>query len=578
MAYYYPEGYFGPVCDALVDDAVIATRSRAAVEDVGDERVQQFRLDDNFFNSAKDIYSPFFMIRGQRCKVDPDTGELYDCEFEFYEDIPLIEPPLVNLNDLNSQIGLTDVFFIPDIGPDACSPFDADINILPETFVDAAGVETVKYKRERSTPVTYAVTSSTEAVVTASDLTATFDSNGNLVVGGTGTGIVYFDFEWDDNPNDAGTALGTYSVAGISFTQTPGVEEGNENNSAEVTAQTYTATITGNSGGFTVKNSGKQLCFRDNDGDDCNATLTITNVISVDTVANGSYWSEEGNTYAVWVNPETCTLPNETQQVTYFVDIPVTDTYAFTFATDDVGELFLNDETTPLVTANGGIFSGGALNTPYTATTTLNQGKVKVTVRVTNSDAGFVDGNGEPEGLAYSWIRNPGGWYIKICRGTACQEPTTSDWVRAGPHQGWGDFMDTYAVYPSNTDSLVGTHSQTWNFVVPSAGDYILEYAADNSAIFTLDGSQVATTTNFNSSDTVTVSSLSQGNHTLVGQVTNDNESENSWSKNPGGIAWTLRNSSTNVIVATSLDLLNQGDGNLIWHTRKAIEYEYYER
>ena len=451
MAYYYPEGYFGPVCDAVVDDVVIATRSRAAVEDVGDGRVQQFRLDDNFFNSAKDIYSPFFMIRGQRCKVDPETGELYDCEFEFYEDIPLIEPPLVNFDDLNSQIGLTDVFFIPDIGPDACSPFDPDINILPETFVDAAGVETVKYKRERSTPVTYAV-------------------------------------------------------------------------------------------------------------------------------GNTTFWSEEGNTYAVWVNPETCTLPNETQQVTYFVPIPDTDTYAITFATDDVGELFLNDEATPLVTADGGIFAGGALNTPYTATTTLNQGTVKITVRVTNSDAGFVDGNGDPEGLAYSWLRNPGGWYIKVCRGTACQEPTISDWVRAGPHQGWGDFMDAYAVYPSNTDSLVGTHSQTWNFVVPSAGDYILQVAADNSGTFTLDGSQVATTTNFGQGETVTVSSLSQGNHTLVGQVTNNNESENNWANNPGGIAWTLQNSSTSVIVATSLDLLNQGGGNLIWHTRKATEYEYYER
>ncbi len=258
MAFYYPEGYFGPVCDALVDDAVIANRSRTALTETGDEREDVYRIDDSVFDAVTDIYDNFFAIKAQRCKVRTladGTEEYYDCVFEHVADLPTLQPPPYDPDFLNRGIGVSDTFFVPNIGPDACSPFDEDINIRPTVFFEPDGTQILKYKRERSSPVTFPVTSSTEAVVTASDLTAVFDSNGNLVVGGTGTGIVYFDFEWDDNPNQYGTALGTYSVAGISFTQTPGVEEGNENNSAEVTAQTYTATITGNSGGFTVKNS-----------------------------------------------------------------------------------------------------------------------------------------------------------------------------------------------------------------------------------------------------------------------------------------------------------------------------------
>ena len=38
---------------------------------------------------------------------------------------------------------------------------------------------------------------------------APINSNGDIVVGGTGTGSVQFNFEWDDNPNTYGQALGT---------------------------------------------------------------------------------------------------------------------------------------------------------------------------------------------------------------------------------------------------------------------------------------------------------------------------------------------------------------------------------
>ena len=47
MAYYYPEGYFGPICDNLVSDADIAQRSRPAlqVEDPFVETLPELDLD-----------------------------------------------------------------------------------------------------------------------------------------------------------------------------------------------------------------------------------------------------------------------------------------------------------------------------------------------------------------------------------------------------------------------------------------------------------------------------------------------------------------------------------------------------
>ena len=63
--------------------------------------------------------------------------------------------------------------------------------------------------------------------------------------------------------------------------------------------------------------------------------------------------------------------------------------------------------TNPLLIGGaGGIFAGGALTTPYSATRALTAGQLKIVVSCTNSDAGFQDANGDPTGLAYSWDRN----------------------------------------------------------------------------------------------------------------------------------------------------------------------------
>ena len=64
---------------------------------------------------------------------------------------------------------------------------------------------------------------------------------------------------------------------GISFTQNTSTSSGSNSGTATgVSAGTYTATILNNSGGFTVQNGGKKLCFKDLDGNDCNAEVVVT--------------------------------------------------------------------------------------------------------------------------------------------------------------------------------------------------------------------------------------------------------------------------------------------------------------
>ena len=76
-------------------------------------------------------------------------------------------------------------------------------------------------------------------------------------------------------------ALGTYRVAGASFTQ-GAAETGSSNATVAVTGgTTYPATILNNPYGFSVQNSGSKLCFKDSEGTDCNASLTIGTITQV---------------------------------------------------------------------------------------------------------------------------------------------------------------------------------------------------------------------------------------------------------------------------------------------------------
>ncbi len=743
MAYYYPSGPLGPVCDVVLTEEQKQSFKPILV-DPEDPYVPIMDWGDHpDYSKYEDITGEKLPWRNSRlCKkrVLPNGFiEYYDCiwDWDYRPDKggwdKCIDPDGVCFPWSpyhKDTFGLYQDFYRPRLNPDTCVPFDPDINILPQTFYTANGTAVTRYKKAKSAPITFPVTSTFESILSDDLLDATFDPNGNIVItsdtAGT-SGTIILDFLWSDNPNAYDTALGTYSVGGQTFTQTPGVRHGTAQTSFSVTAgstgsgpqysNTYNANITDNSGGFLVQDDGKKLCFKDLHGNDCNATVEIRQVNTTDVQSNATgYWSDEGNKYAVWVNPQVCTLPGLVQEISYTIDIPSTDTYGFTFGCDYTAEIYLNGSTSTFMTANpGGIFRTGPYSTPYTSTTTLNEGENTMVVRITNDwgldntwnvnpagigwvvrdssnnivtsslqctaagnsgqggtndwvrtgppdnaavpwtqflddyaiyrvkpandvidpylntwqeaeamitipsdgsytiefqsdnkskfswydpignilyneDVAYTSGLGTQtyslsnltagdhrltfevinlyRGDPYSWDVNPGGYYIKICRGSVCAASTTNvTWVPSSPHMDWSDFMNTYAVFSSNQNTYAGvTQTATWNVVLPVAGNYELEVQGDNTVVISWDGTTQGTVGSFQTSTTYTFTGATAGNHIITAAVDNATGfNDHRWGNNPAGVAWVLRQTSGEASMTITFDsngnILTSGNG-----------------
>lgn len=547
MAYYYPEGYFGPICDTPLTDEQIGDLQRDTPALLEGEEEKQLTYptdgvpDDPWWIIYKEITGelPSLLI-AQRCKQRED-GSYFDCEYEYSAPVDFIE-----ITVPREDFGLGEEFFVPTITPESCSPFDADINIRPITFITPGGGLVTKYKKEKSSPVTYPVTSSRGFTEVASDLDVSFDNAGTqVVITGTGSAIITFELRWDDNPNAKGLAVGTVTIGGASLTQVG--EKGSATINLQLSAGNYPLTYSGQTAtdpGRRVVRNNQAIEYDDDIGNgfDLNATLSIQSVSNVDGIQIDSFWSDDGNAYAVWVNPETCTLPREEQNVTYKIPIETAGTYGFTFGCDDNATVIINENDTIFNNVPGGIFRGGNLSTPYTTTRNLDAGTLDLTVRCTNSDGGF-NTDGEPSGLAYAWWRNPGGWYLKICKGGVCLGDSAVTWIRSGPHQAWSEFMNNYAVYVSTTDPSLGTHTTSYTIYIEEEDDYVLEMQADNNGTISWDGTQVLTSSSYTTSSTYTIPNVSVGSHTLsvsVTNVANGGTDVDTWANNPGGIAWTL--------------------------------------
>merc|ERR1711883_3573 len=118
----------------------------------------------------------------------------------------------------------------------------------------------------------------------------------------------------------------------------------------------------------------------------------------------------------------------------------------------------------------------------------------------------------------------------------------------------------------------------------------ILEVQADNWAEFIWDGTTIGSigqnVSPFNgafvNSTFYTINNVPAGGHELQVNCLNGTGNDN-WATNPGGMAFKLTDSLGNVIL-TSLDLfppdatiIEEDHPNLLWHTRMASGYEYYE-
>ena len=573
MAFYYPEGAFGPICDLPATSQQLEYSSRTALDDtargIDDGRETVYGNPTDWYKGIEENLGGatgnwYLETQCKKRTLSDGTIEYYDCKDIFSLD-PIPFPLPIPYETAVKTLGLNENFFVPKMNPEACSPYEPDINIKPLKFYAPNGQLVTKTATEGSSPVTFPVTSENQSILNNSTITASFDAtSANLVVGGTGEGIVQIKLKWNDNPSDSGTAVDNIQIGSTTWTQTG--EKGEESHSLQLTPGSYSITYTGlhPDNNPIVQNSTSELCLKDGDGNDCNARFTITDILPTTTTTNvAGYWSAEANAYAVWTNPAVCTLPLIEQIVTYKIPITEADTYGFTFAADDNATLTLGSSSSPLITATGGIFASGSNSTPYTATASISAGTLILTVSCTNSDAGFTDSDGLPTGNAYKWDRNPGGWYIKMCKGGACTSGTTIQWVTSGPHPLWSSLMNTYAVFPSNSNPLLdAAQTATWNINIPTTGNYEFECQADNTATFTLDGTQIATSSSYTTSTTVTLSSLSEGGHTLAVTVTNQTDTDPAsgitWTDYPGGVAWTIKYASP------TIDANFQSNGNLL--------------
>mgnify|MGYP003325417990 FL=1 len=146
MGFYYPEGYFGPVCDSLVSDEDIQRRARPAITDGGsDDPVQVLTgTDPTHLDEVNNVFDPNLSFwTGKNCKIDAD-GNWYDCEDTFTGIGPTTDKGPLPLP------GFKDTFFIPEHQPDQCTRGDEDINIRPRIFYDANGTAITKYARQKS--------------------------------------------------------------------------------------------------------------------------------------------------------------------------------------------------------------------------------------------------------------------------------------------------------------------------------------------------------------------------------------------------------------------------------------------
>lgn len=701
MGYYYPEGYFGPVCDVISEVPDDADVPLTPPPPVTTECIVGFFCDP-------DEDPPYWDHPKWECELD-DDGNYVKCYVINAPTPPTIGPPFTIPPEGDwpeeSPVGhdLDELFELPPTTPEGCYPFDSDINIRPITIIKADGSTVKQYARNKSTPVTYAVTS----------------------------------------------------------------EE---------------------------------------------------------------FWSDKGNAFAVWVNPEVCTLPCLTQTVTYNISIPSDDTYHFEFGCDDNGKVFIGEDLsiTPLIEKAGGMFKGGDLVAPGTGSVALLKGVNKVTVQVTNGNATEVVqwqhgraqtmttvvrksttggdntsavhtlGRGEQEsdcsnrayyfshisemvareyfsgrfgrtestpgeylprgrppdigmntwinhylnqagtsvndnpvlatqwaatkvaitsgyageapagdivawyrsscvanavgGLSFSaentwaqdWSTNPGGWYMRVCRGSGCSgvglprfipfsdreygessstidasgnwtnykltipgydgdkwfnsatttthtfsgftikvesiangtqedgsvkydsewwmesspapatltvgqefnttfnaggadnislkvviEPGTETgnlgWFTSGPHSAWGTFMDTYAVWPSRTDTYSGqTKTLDYMIQIPETGNYNLEYAADNQMTIAIDGTALTLSPapGYTGSNSITFAAT-KGQRKLTMAVTNvaiSAPNTDTWQHNPAGGAWRLTRAGSSGTVAGTFD----SNGNFV--------------
>lgn len=149
------------------------------------------------------------------------------------------------------------------------------------------------------------------------------------------------------------------------------------------------------------------------------------------------------------------------------------------------------------------------------------------------------------------------------------QPPATmasGNWAKV-PYQGeWTGFMNKWAVFDV-FENLVDNKSSSFPLYFPQTTNYSYELAADNTATFSIDGTQIrSVSNNYNSATATGTFSVTAGYHNFTVSMTN--------TSGPGGVA--LRIWLNDIDIFTSLDLLQ--NRNLAVDPAIAGNHNYFGR
>ena len=407
-------------------------------------------------------------------------------------------------------------------------------------------------------------TSGATAVFTGSD-----DSDLELVV--TGNGTVTLEFEWDDDVNSNGQSVGQLTIDGQTYNQSG--DEGDLTITINV-GSPGGASNKNEVSGFTVpadSNTGRYLSFGVVDEEGPNQTLVttrtcnfqmdlrgVTRLVFHVIAGNDKNGGERVNDVpeslrfsfdnATWIRPGVSAKfagisfsqfdPKYGNWYKYVVDVP--EQYAIENQVLYF-EQSISGQPEYAIGYNG--MSQSAFRAAY-----QNGGDVFGIYRIDTEGpgSGFSCENISED--SYSWNKNPGGWYMKICKFTPCPTDEFLNWTRVN-NPTWGPFINAYAVWPNYQDPGPFNTPFTLRYKIPVEYDdtLTLEYEADDTMTIKFDGQQVASFQIVigGSQATTTIPNVTQGDHILEMTVTNvsNPNGDNSWGANPAGGAWVLRHS-----------------------------------
>ena len=223
---------------------------------------------------------------------------------------------------------------------------------------------------------------------------------------------------------------------------------------------------------------------------------------------------------------------------------------------------FMWDTITILGVITSGPLPTGPHNTSTNYTITVNDPR-DYWLKATINNGGSGNNN---------WNMNPGGvaWVLKNPSGTIVAR--SSDAFPQTASGAWGSFLNTYGVYSSTTDPLLDIWHETNYVFAHNGGQVIIEGAADNEAQYFIDDVLVGSVSNAATPSIFTIggggasanfqNGVPAGNRKFTVKVRNTSVPNNpvtgqpfpnTWSANPGGVAFTIKNSS-GTIIKTSLN------------------------